>query len=87
MVPEGDPSSRQRKLLAKVDQTHAAKGRRNRDVGGALPTEIARALSEAREALRGYEATALAGVAVTLAEAAESLARTARELHEMRRDE
>jgi excisionase family DNA binding protein len=49
--------------------------------------EIAQALSEAREALRGYETTALASVAVTLAEAAESLTRTARELHEMRRDE
>jgi excisionase family DNA binding protein len=49
--------------------------------------EIVRALSEAREALQGYETTALAGVAATLAEVAESLARTTRELHEMRRDE
>jgi excisionase family DNA binding protein len=49
--------------------------------------EIAQALLDAKEALRGYETTALASVAATLAEAAESLARTARELHEMRRDE
>ncbi len=50
------------------------------------PLETARALEEARDALRSYEASALAGVASTLAGAAESLARTARELHEMRRE-
>ncbi len=44
-------------------------------------------MEEARDALRGYEVTALAGVAATLAEAAESLARTARELREMAPDE
>jgi ketosteroid isomerase-like protein len=49
--------------------------------------EVARTLEEARDALHGYEATALAGVAATLAEAAESLARTTRELHEMRGEE
>jgi hypothetical protein len=40
-----------------------------------------------RDALRGYEVTALAGVAATLAGAAESLAHTAGELHEMSREE
>jgi hypothetical protein len=49
--------------------------------------EVARALTEAREALRGFETSALAGIAATLAGVAESLARTARELHEMRSDE
>lgn len=49
--------------------------------------ETARALSEAREALKGYEASALADVAATLAEAAESLARTARDLKEASYDE
>ena len=49
--------------------------------------EVARTLEEARDALRGYEVPALAGVAATLAEAAESLAHTVRELHEMSREE
>ena len=49
--------------------------------------EIAQALLDAKEALRGYETTALASVAATLAEAAESLARTVRELHGMRCNE
>ncbi len=48
---------------------------------------MARTLSEVKDALRSYETTALAGVAATLAEAAESLARTARELHELSREE
>jgi Helix-turn-helix domain len=48
---------------------------------------MARTLSEVKDALRSYESTALAGVAATLAEAAESLARTSRELHEMSREE
>ncbi len=48
---------------------------------------MARALSEAREALKGYEASALAEVAATLAEVAESLARTTRELREAGYDE
>jgi acyl-CoA reductase-like NAD-dependent aldehyde dehydrogenase len=54
---------------------------------GSPPVEMARALAEAREALRGYEASALADVAAMLAKAAESLARTARELREMSQDE
>lgn len=49
--------------------------------------ETARALSEAREALKDYETAALADVAATLAEAAESLARAARELKEAGYDE
>jgi hypothetical protein len=49
--------------------------------------ETARALSEAREALRGYETSALAGVAATLSEAAANLANTARDLREISRDE
>ena len=49
--------------------------------------EVTRTLEEAKDALRGYEVAALAGVAATLAEAAESLAHTARELHEMSRGE
>jgi hypothetical protein len=49
--------------------------------------EVTRTLEDARDALRGYEFAALAGVAATLAEAAESLAHTARELHEMSRGE
>ena len=53
----------------------------------ASPVEMARALAEAREALRGYEASALADVAATLAKAAESLARTSRELRNLSPDE
>ena len=49
--------------------------------------ETARALSEAREVLKGYEASALVGVAETLAGVAESLARTSRELREASQDE
>ena len=49
--------------------------------------ETASKLSEAREALRGYEASALAGVAATLSEAAANLANPARELREMSHDE
>lgn len=49
--------------------------------------EVTRTLEEARDALRGYEVAALAGIAATLTEAAESLAHTTRELHEMSRKE
>jgi hypothetical protein len=49
--------------------------------------EVTRTLEEARDVLRGYEVAALAGIAATLAEAAESLAHTASELHEMSREE
>ena len=49
--------------------------------------ETARALSEVRSILQSYETTALAGVAATLAEVAESLARAARELKEISPDE
>jgi excisionase family DNA binding protein len=53
----------------------------------ASSVEMAKALAEAREALRGYEASALADVAATLAKAAESLARTSRELRDLSPDE
>ena len=53
----------------------------------ASPVEMARALAEAREVLKDYETSALADVAATLAEAAESLARTARELKDASYDE
>ena len=49
--------------------------------------EMARKLSEIKDALRTYETTALADVTAMLAEAARSLASTARELHEMSREE
>ena len=45
--------------------------------------ETAQKLGEARRILEGVEATALGGVAQMLAETAESLARTARELKEI----
>jgi hypothetical protein len=54
---------------------------------GASSVETAIALAEAREALIGYETTALADVAAMLAQAAESLARTARDLREAGYDE
>ena len=47
----------------------------------------ARELGEAKRILEGVEATALSCVAQMLAETAESLARTARELREMSPDE
>jgi hypothetical protein len=49
--------------------------------------EMSQTLSEVKEALQSYETTALADVAATLAEAAESLAHTARVLHEMHGEE
>src|SRR5215216_5244901 len=49
---------------------------------GSSPVEMAKALAEAREALEGYETSALADVAAMLAQTAESLARTARDLRE-----
>jgi excisionase family DNA binding protein len=49
---------------------------------GASPVETANTLLEAREALEGYETSALADVAAMLAQTAESLARTARDLRE-----
>jgi excisionase family DNA binding protein len=54
---------------------------------GASPVEMARALAEAREVLKDYEASALADVAATLAEVAESLTRTSRELRSLSPDE
>jgi hypothetical protein len=57
-------------------------------VGGPnLLLGTAQELGEAKRILEGVEATALSGVAQMLAEAAESLAHTARELHEMSRGE
>jgi excisionase family DNA binding protein len=50
---------------------------------GASSVEMARALAEAREVLKDYEASALADVAAMLAEVAESLARTSRELRDL----
>jgi hypothetical protein len=44
-------------------------------------------LENLRDTLRDYEVAALSGVASTLIEAAESLAHTAGELHEMSREE
>ena len=49
--------------------------------------ETARKLGEARRVLEGVEATALGGVAQMLAETAETLARTARELKGIAPDE
>jgi hypothetical protein len=49
--------------------------------------EVAKMLSETREALRQFETSALADVARTLSEVAESLARTIRELSATRREE
>ena len=49
--------------------------------------ESARALWEAKEVLEGYEASALAGVAETLAGVAVILERTSRDLREASQDE
>ena len=49
--------------------------------------QVARTLSETREALRQFETSALADVARTLSEVAESSARTASELAATRREE
>jgi excisionase family DNA binding protein len=54
---------------------------------GSSPVESGKALAEAREALKGYETSALADVAAMLAQTAESLARTARDLREVGYDE
>ena len=54
---------------------------------GSSPVGMAKALAEAREALKGYETSALADVAAMLAQTAESLARTARDLREAGYDE
>lgn len=59
-----------------------------REQSGARDTyslfEVTRPLEEAREILRGFEGTALAGVAAQLSTAAESLADTAESLHRAR---
>ena len=49
--------------------------------------EVARTLSDTREALRQFETSALADVALTLSEVAESLAQTTRELAVIGREE
>lgn len=49
--------------------------------------EVARTLSETRDALRQYETSALADVARTLSDVAESLAQTTRELAVIGREE
>ena len=49
--------------------------------------EVVQTLEETRDALRSYEFTALAGVAATLSEAAESLSQTAKDLVDMRSTE
>ena len=54
---------------------------------GSSSAEVARTLSETREALRQFETSALADVARTLSEVAESLAQTTRELSAVRREE
>ena len=51
------------------------------------PVEVARTLSETREALRQFETSALADVAHTLSEVAASLARTTTELAAAKREE
>ena len=51
------------------------------------PVETAKALADAREALKDHETFALADVAAMLAQTAESLARTARDLREADYDE
>ena len=51
------------------------------------PVEAARTLSETREALRHFETSSLADVALTLSEVAESLARTTTELAAARNEE
>lgn len=54
---------------------------------GFSSVETGIALAEAREALKGYETSALADVAAMLAHTAESLARTARDIRETGYDE
>ena len=54
---------------------------------GSSPVETSEALSEATEVLRSYETSALADVAATLGQTAESLARTAQDLKEASPDE
>src|SRR5215207_5120253 len=54
---------------------------------GSSSVETAKALGEAREALKDYETSALADIAAILAQTAESLARTARDLREAVYDE
>ena len=53
----------------------------------ASSAEMARTLSETREALRQFETSALADIARMLSEVAESLAHTTRELSATRREE
>jgi hypothetical protein len=72
-----------RDKVADLRQPETAAGSHQR----VSPLEMARTLSEVKDALQSYEMATLAGVAATLAEAAESLAYTARELHEIRGEE
>jgi hypothetical protein len=69
-------------VLSEKRQTSCATG-----VDRCSTSEIARTLSETREALRQFETSALADVAHTLSEVAESLAQTTKELSAARREE
>src|SRR5215210_7955116 len=89
MVPEGSFRSRRYQSLAKVGRVMLPETEREQPRTRETPSlvEVTRTLEEARDVLRGYEVAALAGIAATLAEAAESLAHTTGELHEMSREE
>ena len=89
MVPEGSFRPRRYRSLAEVGRVHADGDKRKQTKARETPSlvKVTHTLEEARDALRGYEVAALAGIAATLAEAAESLAHTAGELHEMSREE
>ena len=70
--PRAGPTVRKSRRMSKTDS---------------LFVETVQRLGEARRILEGVEATALGGVAQMLAETAESLARTARELKGISPDE
>jgi excisionase family DNA binding protein len=74
--------------MLRPDPRAVPPARRGRCVSNPNPLlETTRKLGEARRILEGVEATALGGVAQMLAETAESLARTARELKGIAPDE
>lgn len=69
-------------MLREQEKTGAAIGTK-----GEPSIEMARTLSETREALRQFETSALADVARTLSDVVESLAKTTRELAVIQREE
>ena len=89
MVAEG-PSPHRSQHLTKLGRESMLPETKWTQTEARVPSslvEVTRTLEEARDALRGYEVTALAGVAEALSGAVRSLLETLERLEEMRPEE